>query len=144
MTVETLSENMHEKLLRELYEIETHTTPRDLAMQQERRDNLARLVTQRQFIGSLWAYGLEEGQEPHEASILWMPYEWSADSGRRSVLIKEFETVDAEVPKRAKGSEELEQRGELLFGIFEHMVTRGTVQLVLQPQPPEANDKYDK
>ena len=140
MTTNT-SENMLERLQREQREIETRTTPHDLVLQQERRERLKNLVEEGRFIGSVWGYDLREGQQPSEASVLWVPYSWHVDSGRRSLLINEFRRVRvSDRSQKALGSGELERGRELLFGIFQTMAARGSVQLVSVPEQPLASE----
>jgi len=131
------SENMLERLQREQREIDTKTTPGDLAARQKRQERLATLVADNRFITSVWAYGLEEGQKPYEAPVLWIPYSWDVDSGRKALLIRQFQAVNPTGdPASAVGTGELERGRELLFGIFQTMAADGLVQPVYVPEQP--------
>jgi hypothetical protein len=144
MTIHELRppETLQERIAREQYDIEHHTTPADLAAQDARSNQLDDLVSRNVFIGSIWARGLDYGQSIHQAPMLWLPYMWSYDSGRRSVLIKEFQLVEPGKPTKITGSEDLENGRELLFGIFQTMAMRGSVMLFSCPETPVVDNRF--
>jgi len=87
------------------------------------------------FIGSVWAYHLEEGEPIFKAQTLWTPYAYDVDSGRLALHIKEWAPLIAqETAQQVEGTGELERGRELLMGIFQTMVARGTVTLLAVPE----------
>ncbi len=106
----------------------------------ESLDRLQKIRDAGLFLGSIWAYGLEEGEPLSRAPILWMPSKFTIDSGRLAVIIDEWCAVSIDEERSSKrlikGSGELEETAEgksLLMGIFQTMTKRGTARLVSTP-----------
>lgn len=106
-------------------------------LRQARRDKLLQVRRAGLFIGSVWAYGLEEGEPIFKARALWTPHRYGVDSGRTSVFIEQWASVPADGSTQlTQGTGELERHGELLMGIFESMASHGMVQLIAVPETP--------
>lgn len=107
-----------------------------------RREKLTRIRKAGLFIGSVWAYGLSEGEPIFRAQTLWTPYRYDVDSGRLAVNIGEWSHVPTNgIPQPNEGTGELERGTQLLMSIFETMSAEGTIQLLAVPEtPPQISD----
>ncbi len=112
--------------------IETTKTEKETPiekLQQVRRAGL--------FIGSVWAYGLKDGDTFTKAKALWTPTGYNVDSGRLAVSINEWGPVPINgAEQMVVGTGELERGQQLLMDIFETMANRGIIQMVAAPEVP--------
>ena len=107
---------------------------RDVRPGEERTEVLRGIIETNTFIGSLWTYRHPEDESPivSNARNLWHMDRWDVDSGRRAVVISVFQRAGLENAEDFSGLGELEpifhsDGGNLLMGIFEAMVRRGSL-----------------